>query len=114
MRPQPEVISIGSYEWLVRPLTLAQVQAIEPILIANTKEMTGNVASAIAIVSIALKRDHAAAAETLSDIEATASEIGRAMTAILRLGGFIELRSGAVDAPGEIEADAPKSTGPSA
>jgi hypothetical protein len=69
-------------------LTLRQVQEIEPILMAS--ETKGNVVAAMAIVAIALSRDHAEAAASLSDFEATAPEIGLAMAAILRLGGFLE------------------------
>ncbi|WP_020177055.1 hypothetical protein [Methyloferula stellata] len=100
MRPQPEVIHLGAHEWRIRPLTLAQVQAIEPILMA-TQDKTGNVAAAIAIVSIALSRDHASAAESLAEIEATATEIAAAMTSVLRLGGFIETGAGASHSLGE-------------
>ncbi len=56
----------------MRPLTLRQVQEIEPILMASAVETKGNVAAAMAIVSIALARDHAEAAASLGDIEATA------------------------------------------
>jgi hypothetical protein len=106
MRPQPEIIRLGAHEWRIRPLTLAQVQAVEPILMAtqDTKGQ-GHVAAAVAIVSIALSRDHALSAEGLSEIEATASEIAAAMTSVLRLGGFIETR-GAPDVLGEAEAGA--------
>jgi hypothetical protein len=113
MRPQPETISLGSHAWLIRPLTLAQVQMIEPILMA-TQETKANVAAAIAIVSIALSRDHAEAASSLADIEATASEVAAAMTSVLRLGGFIEIRSGAQASLGEAEADAIAKLDPSA
>jgi len=105
MRPQPETIRLGAHEWRVRPLTLAQVQSIEPILIA-TQEQKGNVASAIAIVAIALSRDHVEASEGLMDIEATAPDIAVAMTSVLRLGGFIETGSEAADPLGEPEAGA--------
>jgi len=115
MRPQPEIICLGAHEWRIRPLTLAQVQAIEPILMATQDAKgQGNVASAMAIVSIALSRDHAPVAESLSEIEATAPELAAAMTSVLRLGGFIETQAGASDALGESEADAIISTGPSA
>jgi hypothetical protein len=113
MRPQPEIIRLGAYEWRIRPLTLAQVQAIEPILMA-TQEAKGNVAAAIAIVSIALARDHASAAEILPEIEATASDIGAAMTSVLRLGGFIETRTEGQECLGEAEADAIPHRDPSA
>lgn len=90
-----ESIKLGAREWTVRPLTLRQVQEIEPILLSP--EAMGNVAAAMAIVAIALRRDHAEAAAALGDVEATAPEIGAAMATILRLGGF--LPSGAGDAP---------------
>ena len=90
MRPRPETIRLGACEWPVRPLTLRQVQEIEPILMASAAETKGNVAAALAIVAIALARDHVDAAASLGDIEATAHEIGAAMATVLRLGGFIE------------------------
>jgi hypothetical protein len=112
MRPQPEIIHLGAHEWCIRPLTLAQVQAIEPILMA-TQQTKNNVKAAIEIVAIALSRDHASVVEGLSEIEATASEIAAAMTCVLRLGGFIETRQGA-NPVGEAQADAIQSENPSA
>ncbi|MGH6869791.1 MAG: hypothetical protein ACREDA_13165, partial [Methylocella sp.] len=78
MRPRSETIRLGACEWPVRPLTLRQIQEIEPILMSSVAETTGNVSSAMAIVAIALGRDHADAAALLGDIEATAPEIGAA------------------------------------
>ncbi len=69
-------------------------------------EAKGNVAAAIAIVSIALLRDHGSAVEILPEIEATAIEIAAAMTLVLRLGGFIDARQEGQTMPGETEADA--------
>jgi hypothetical protein len=88
MRPRPATIRLGAREWPVRPLTLRQVQEIEPILMSSAAETKGNVAAALAIVAIG--RDHAEAVATLGDIEATAPEVGAAMATVLRLGGFIE------------------------
>lgn len=90
MRPRSETIRLGECEWPVRPLTLRQIQEIEPVLMSSAAETKGNVSSAMAIVAIALGRDHADAAALLGDIEATAPEIGAAMATVLRLGGFIE------------------------
>ncbi|MFZ0559869.1 MAG: hypothetical protein WAN31_01820 [Methylovirgula sp.] len=95
MRPQPILLKLGAEEWRLRPLTLAQVQRIEPLLAADSKG--GTIAAAIEIVAIALSRDHPEAAQKLSDVEATAKEIGVAMADVLRLGGFIA----AENAPGE-------------
>lgn len=90
MRPTSEMIQLGECQWLVRPLTLRQVQEIEPLLMAGETAAKGNVAIAMAMISIALGRDHADAVTTLGDVEATAPEIGAAMATVLRLGGFIE------------------------
>lgn len=90
MRPQQQIIRLGGSEWPVRPLTLRQVQDIEPILMAGERGLKGSVGAAIAIIQIALQRDHAEAAGSLADVEATAPEIAAAMAAVLRLGGFIE------------------------
>ena len=87
MRPQPIMLTLGGEEWRVRPLTLAQVQRIEPLLLADAKG--GTIAAAIEIVAIALSRDHPDAAQKLGQIEATAKEIGAATASVLRLGGFI-------------------------
>ncbi|WGJ15636.1 hypothetical protein QEV83_05060 [Methylocapsa sp. D3K7] len=57
---------------------------------SGATEAKGNVAAAMAIVAIALRRDHEDAATSLGDIEATAPEIGAAMATVLHLGGFIE------------------------
>jgi hypothetical protein len=106
MRMIPEPIRLGSHEWLVRPLTLAQVQAIEPLLFASAAAPAGSVASAVAILRVALARDHADAAAGLDDIEAPAPSIAAAMACVLRLGGFLPAASG--DAvPGEAEAGPP-------
>ena len=100
MRTRTQMIKLGEREWAVRPLTLRQVQEIEPILLAGAPEATGNVTAAMAIVAIALRRDHAEAAAALGDVEATATEIGVAMAAVLRLGGFLPSFEGD-DKPGE-------------
>jgi hypothetical protein len=100
MRTRVETIKLGERDWALRPLTLRQVQEIEPILLAGAPEAAGNVTAAMAIVAIALRRDHAEAAAALGDVEATATEIGAAMAAVLRLGGFLPSSEGG-DKPGE-------------
>lgn len=107
MRMQPMTISLGGQSWLVRPLTVAQVQAIEPLLLASAEGKTGSVASAVTILRVALGRDHAEVADGLDEIEACAPEIATAMANVLRLGGFLP---GGDAAPGEAEAgEAPAS-----
>ena len=87
MRMGPATITLGERAWRIRPLTLAQVQAIEPLL--GQAGTAGTVAAAVAILRVALARDHAEAAATLDEVEAGAPAIASAMTAVLRLGGFL-------------------------
>lgn len=111
MRAVAETIRLGAREWLVRPLTLAQVQAVEPLLFASGdapagRPPSGSVATAVAILRVALARDHAAAAAELDEVEAGAGEIAAAMAGVLRLGGFLPAREGAA-LPGEAGAGQP-------
>lgn len=87
MRPAAREIRLGDRTWSVRPLTLRQLQEIEPILMAG--EGRGNVAAALAILAAALRRDFPADAEALGDVEAGAPELAAAMNAVLCLGGFL-------------------------
>lgn len=104
MRPQPQVIALGGHSWQVRPLTLAQVQAIEPLVVAASD--AGTIKSAIAIIRVALSRDHAEAAANLDEVEAGAPEIAAAMAEVLRLGGFLP-HEAETKAPGEAGAGSP-------
>jgi len=101
MRPQPETIKLGLREWVVRPLTVRQVHDIEPFLMDTSLAGKGNIGAALAIVAIAIRRDDPEAAAALWDIEATAPEIGAAMGAVLRLGGFIQVQGPGDTASGE-------------
>ena len=87
MRMLTGTITLGTHQWQVRPLTLAQVQAIEPLLFAQAEG--GTVAAAVAVLRVALARDHAEAAAELDTVEAGAPEIATAMAQVLRLGGFL-------------------------
>jgi hypothetical protein len=102
MRVAPLMLRLGGEEWPLRPLTLKQIQEIEPLL--RQDDSAGSIAAAVAIVAVALSRDHPAAAEKLIEIEATTQEIGAAMREVLRLGGFIAKEGEA--APGEAPAGA--------
>ena len=104
MRAQTETIRLGACEWLVRPLTLAQVQAIEPLLFASGETPAGSIAAAVAILRVALARDHAAAAAGLDDCEAQAPEVAAAMACVLRLGGFLPAQPEGSPLPGGAEA----------
>jgi hypothetical protein len=101
MRVQPAKIKLGNREWVVRPLTLLQVQEIEPILTESAQSINGHVGAAIAIVSIALRRDYPEEAGEVGSIEATASEVGVAMATVLRLGGFLQAEVGGDPKSGE-------------
>lgn len=104
MRPQPITLHLGGEHWQVRPLTLGQIQRIEPLLSPETQR-AGSLAAATEIVAVALSRDHAEIAKKLHEAEATTSEIAVAMRAVLRLAGFIA--SDAAETPsGEPQAGA--------
>ena len=98
---QPKTIELGENSYVIRPLTLRQVQQLEPVLIASAKSEITNIQAAIQIVGIALERDCAEAAKSLLDMETTPAEIGAAMAVVLVLGGF----SNEVDPEGEAKAE---------
>lgn len=87
MRRHAQTIALGGQSWSIRPLTLAQVRDIEPILVAQGTG--GTVAAAMEVIAIALARDNANAVEALPAVEATAPEVATALATVLRLGGFI-------------------------
>ena len=92
MRPQPIMLRLGAREWRVRPLTLKQIQEIEPLLLAGDQSAGRAITTAIEIIAVALTRDHLEAAQSLGEIEAGAQEVGAAMSAVLQLGGFVPSR----------------------
>lgn len=100
-RMQPKTIVLGENSYVIRPLTLRQVQQLEPILLDSGVGKITNIQAAIQIVGIALERDCAEAAKTLLDMEITPAEIGAAMSQVLILGGF----SNEVDPEGEAKAE---------
>ena len=109
MGRDPQPVHLGPQTWMVRPLTLAQVRDIEPILIAQGTG--GTVAAAIEVIAIALARDNSAAVETLPNLEATAPEVAAALAVVLRLGGFLAPQSSVGDdGAGEALAGAPANT----
>ena len=108
MRRQTETIALGEHRFAVRPLTIAQVQAIEPLVFAERETPAASIATAIAILRVALARDHAEAAAELDALEVDAPDIGAAMAQVLRLGGFLPQGE---QAPGEAGAgEAPAAT----
>jgi hypothetical protein len=104
MRPQPIILHLGGEHWQVRPLTLGQIQRIEPLLSPETQR-AGSLAAATEIVAVALSRDHTQIAEKLHEVEATTGEIAAAMRAVLRLAGFIASET-VETSPGEAQAGA--------
>lgn len=107
MRRQADTIALGGRSFDVRPLTVAQVQAIEPLLVGS-ESSAATIATAVAILRVALARDHAEAAAELDTLEAGAPEIGAAMAQVLRLGGFLPGEASAGDGT---SATPPASTG---
>jgi hypothetical protein len=105
MRPQPISVGLGGQQWNVRPLTLAQIQRIEPLLAPEPQQSGGSIKAAAEIVRVALERDHPQAADKLSELEATAGEIATAMRAVLRLAGFIADDGEASSGEGQAGAD---------
>jgi len=106
MRPQPITLALGDQEWNVRPLTLAQIQRIEPLLAPEAQQAGGSLKAAAEIIRIAIERDHPQAANGLSEIEATAQEIAAAMRSVLRLAGFIASDGASEPSSGEGQAGA--------
>ncbi len=92
MRVQPIMLRLGVHEWRVRPLTLKQIQEIEPLLLRD-QSAGHSIAAATKIIAVALTRDHPEAADRLSEIEASTRDIGIAMGDVLRLGGFIAVEA---------------------
>jgi hypothetical protein len=94
MRMKPITIAFGDKEWSIRPLTLRQVEEIEPIVMQGG----GAMPLSISIVQIALRRDHPEDSENIREFESTTAQVAAAMRAVLRLGGFLE-----TETPGEAE-----------
>jgi hypothetical protein len=83
---KPVTITLGERSWSVRPLTLGQVELIEPII---SDPISSNMTKTIDALAVALRRDFPADAESVREIETTTTEAGAAFSAILRLGGYL-------------------------
>ncbi|AYO81582.1 hypothetical protein [Methylobacterium brachiatum] len=86
-RPQPTAITLGSKTWTVRPLTLRQVEALEPLVARGSGESP--FAYGLAVVSAALARDHDSDIAGLRDLEATSADLAEATRAVLILAGYL-------------------------
>ncbi len=78
-------ITIGGETWPVRGVTLRQHAEIQRILASDDS----NFVRGMAIVKLALARDHKESADGLDDHEGTITEIDDAAGAILRMGGWL-------------------------
>jgi hypothetical protein len=108
MRPEPEIIVFGENSWLIRPLTLRQVQELEPISAALARGEAGQIESVVKMLAAALRRDHARYIDALPDLHAGIDEIRCALAAIMRLSGLVKEETG----QGEVQAaPAAKTTG---
>jgi hypothetical protein len=88
MKPAPKTITLGERTWTVRPLTLAQLEELEPVVQAGPA--MSQVAYGLAVVAAGLRRDHPEDAAAIRDLEATAGELATASAAVLTLGGYIQ------------------------
>lgn len=86
-RPDPTTIRLGSQEWTIRPLTLGQLERLEPVVQQGAPMSI--VAYGLAVVRIGLERDHPEAAKGLADVEATTDDLAAATREVLRLGGYV-------------------------
>ncbi|WP_457105918.1 hypothetical protein [Methylobacterium sp. P5_C11] len=86
-RPLPATIMLGSKTWTVRPLTLRQVEALEPLVAGGSGESP--FAYGLAVVSAALARDNAPDIATLRDLKATSADLAEATRAVLILAGYL-------------------------
>lgn len=100
-RPLSATITLGSKSWTVRPLTLRQVEALEPLVARGSGESP--FAYGLAVVSAALARDHEADIAGLRDLEATSADLAEATRAVLILAGYLPSFSAGAD-PGEARA----------
>ncbi|MDF2600614.1 MAG: uncharacterized protein K0Q54_3437 [Methylobacterium brachiatum] len=86
-RPQPTTIALGGKTWTVRPLTLRQVEVLEPLVARGSGESP--FAYGLAVVSAALARDHEPDIAGLRDLEATSADLAEATRAVLILAGYL-------------------------
>jgi len=100
MASEPQTIILGERRFEIRPLTLGQVRKIDKYL---AEPVTSNVDRCIAILKIALERDHKDMRAFLDDEEGELSvaELAEAMKRVLRAGGFV---TEAPKKPGEDQA----------
>jgi hypothetical protein len=87
--PLPRTISLGGRNWTIRPLTLAQLEELDPVVQAGPG-MSPTVYGA-AVIAAGLRRDHPddAALADRRELEATGPEVAAASSTILRLGGYL-------------------------
>lgn len=86
VKPDPQTISLGGHDWIVRPLTLGQVQRIEEVL----SKTTGKIALGLRVVAIGLSRDHPAQSAGLATLAADIGALSAAVDTVLYLGGFTQ------------------------
>ncbi|WP_205825131.1 hypothetical protein [Methylobacterium terricola] len=99
MAPPSRTIRLGGHEWTIRPLTLAQLEELDPVV--QSGPSTGPTTYGAAVIAAGLRRDHPedAALADRRELEATGPEVAAASSTILRLGGYLP-----ETAPGEARA----------
>lgn len=90
MRPDPETITLGDKSWLIRPLTLRQIRELSPLVTGTAASEVNSVDLMIAMLCVALRRDHEADAnpEALLELETSLPEFKETQAAIMRLSGL--------------------------
>lgn len=92
MRIEPITIELGEKSFEIRPLTVGQIEDIESVLASLGPGATAK------ILEIVLRRAYPEDAANAGEIETTRRQKEAAISAILRLGDFVEI------APGEEKA----------
>lgn len=88
MRRGAITIQLGELEFAIRPLTLGQIQDIEPALLSGREEVENPLQVSLTIVGVALRRDYPDI--DLLEVEATGKELAAATRQILQHGGFLD------------------------
>lgn len=99
----PVTITLGGRDFAIRPLTFGQVEAIDGVLADRSLAM---VRQGLRVIAVGLRRDHGEAAAGIEDMEGEVGEVSRAMSAVLRQGGFLPAEPGDAKS-GEASAAAP-------
>lgn len=80
-------ITLGGQTYKVRPLTIAQLEALESV-VERLGKGQGTIKTARQIVEAALARDHKTV--KLDDLESTPDELIAASNAVMEISGYVK------------------------